>query len=107
MGCTATGTVGAGRDLGCPQGRFAQELKEVIHQVLEEGHGVVVEGLEIILVLIQKSDDKLLMLGGVMEGKGIVARMLRGSMCGNVMSGKPAGTREPLGEPWTDGEGVT
>ena len=43
---------------GCPGRRFLQKAKVAVGQVPQEGHGFVVEGLEVILVLVQKSDQE-------------------------------------------------
>ena len=48
--------------------------------------------------LIRSAERRLLTLGGTVAGGGAIAGTSRGSMCGKVMSGKPAGAGEPSGE---------
>ena len=108
-GDTATGTVGAGRDLGAPEGVPAGVRRKKRKRRLARSRRRDIDSSSRAWrsswSLFRSAKRKLLTLGGT-AAEGVAAATSEGSMCGNVMSGKPAGAGETSREPRDEAGGV-
>ena len=101
-GCTATGTMGAGRDLGAlegvPAGVFRKKRKSRLARSFKRDRALSSRARRSSWSLSRRATKRDLVLGGVTLCWDAVAGASRGSMCGKVTSGKPESAGEPLGE---------
>ena len=107
--CTATGTVGAGRDLGAPEGVPAgirrKKRKRQLARSRRRDIASSSRAWRSSWSLLKSTERRLLMLGGT-AGEDVVAATSAGSICGKVISGSPAGAGEPSGEFRVEAAGV-
>ena len=107
--CTATGTVGAGRDLGAPEGIPAgvrrKKQKRRLARSRRRDIASSSRAWKSSWSLFRSAERRLLTLGGT-TGEDVAATTSAGSICGKVMSGNPAGAGEPSGEFRAEAAGV-
>ena len=107
--CTATGTVGVGRDLGAPEGIPAgvrrKKRKRRLARSRRRDIASSSRAWRSSWSLFRSAKRRLLTLGGT-AGGDVAATTSAGSICGKVMSGNPAGAGEPSGEFRAEAEGV-
>ena len=99
-GCTAAGTVGAGRGLealeGVPAGVFRRKRKRRLARSRNRDMDVSSRARKSSWSLFRSASRRLLTLGGT-KGEGVLGGTSVGSMWGKVMSDRPAGASEPAG----------
>ena len=107
--CTATGTVGAGRDLGAPEGVPAgvrrRKRKRRLARSRRRDIALSSRAWRSSWSLLKSAKRRLLTLGGT-AGDDVAAATSAGSICGKVISGSPAGAGEPSGEFRVEAAGV-